>query len=318
MQFLIAQPHSVKLEIENANGIDELTCEYIYVGGLPIPYSEDFEIPLSMNNWNVESEDNYISWDGLYFGGGNEPGAKAIGMNFYAYEDIGEVDRLTSPLLNFNGKTDISLSFLHAYANRTNAKNDVLEILISEDAGLTWEIIATLSDETDPNFATHTAMDGRFVPETEDDWSNHYSFNLDQYENQPDIMIRFQTINDNGNCLYLDKIQLACTDLVSAPQDEYTHLNMQLSSYPNPLVLNEKGITTISYNLPESSDIKLSVYNIKGQKVKEITSTKLGSGIHFSSWNGKDGNNKFVSSGVYFYKLETANSIQTKKLLIIK
>ena len=318
VKFPNSGSYSVKLTVENSFGIDEVTNSYIYVGGLPIPYTEDFEIPMAVNDWTVESEDDYISWDGLYFGAGNEPGAKAIGMNFFAYEDIGEVDRLISPLLNFSGKINISLSFLHAYANRPNAKDDVLEILISEDAGITWETIATLSDETDPNFATHTAMDERFIPETEDDWSDYYTFDLDQYEDQPDIKICFQTTNDNGNCLYLDKIQLDSTDLVSAQQDEYEVPNVQLSSYPNPLILSVNGSATISYNLPESSDIELSVYNVKGQKVKELVTSNLSSGKHFASWNGKDSNNKLVSSGVYFYKLKTANYIQTKKLLIIK
>ena len=62
----------------------------------------------------------------------------------------------------------------------------------------------------------------------------------------------------------------------------------------------------------------ISVYNIKGQKVKTLLIDNLSSGRHQITWNGRDENNKIVSSGVYFFKLETTNSIQTTKLLIIK
>ncbi len=318
VSFPIPKPYNVKLEVENDFGSDELTQGTIYVGGLPIPFFEDFEIPLQLDAWTVESEDDYISWDGIYFAGGNEPGAKAIGINFNAYNNIGEVDRLISPLLNFSNKTEITLSFMHAYANKPYPKDDQLEILISSDAGETWETIATLSDVLDENFATHEPMDSRFVPAEESDWANVYSFDLSAYSDMPDIKICFQATNDNGNCLYLDKINISATELTDLEPNEYEAENFTLNSYPNPYYLSANNNATISYSLPKNTNVDISVYNIKGQKVKTLLIDNLSSGRHQITWNGRDENNKIVSSGVYFFKLETTNSIQTTKLLIIK
>ena len=52
--------------------------------------------------------------------------------------------------------------------------------------------------------------------------------------------------------------------------------------------------------------------------MKTWISETLESGDHTVIWNGKDDNNKSVSSGIYFYKLKTDNHEQTKKMLLMK
>ena len=90
--------------------------------------------------------------------------------------------------------------------------------------------------------------------------------------------------------------------------------NTNLSNYPNPF----NPSTTISFELAKSSKVSLTVYNIKGQKVKTLLNEHLGIGEHSSLWNGVDSNNNPVSSGLYLYKLTTANDIITKKMLLVK
>ncbi|PID27997.1 MAG: hypothetical protein CSB55_06565 [Candidatus Cloacimonadota bacterium] len=318
ISFPVAQPYHISLSATNDSGTDETEKRAIYAGGLPLPFIEDFEIPLQLDAWETESEDDYISWDGVYFVDGNGPGAKSIGLNFYAYEDIGEKDRLISPLLNFTNKTDITLSFMHAYANRIPAKNDELEILISSDAGVTWESIAVLSDNSDENFATHAPTNNRFFPASENDWADVYSFSLDNYQNMPDIKICFQTLNDNGNCLYLDKIRITASDITEKEPSEYNPNNISVNSYPNPFILSRHQGSTISYSLPKATPVEISVYNIKGQKVKQLANENNRSGNHQIYWNGKDDNNQPLSSGIYFYKLKTPKTTSANKMLIIK
>ncbi|MCK4654382.1 MAG: SBBP repeat-containing protein [Candidatus Cloacimonetes bacterium] len=72
-----------------------------------------------------------------------------------------------------------------------------------------------------------------------------------------------------------------------------------LSNYPNPF----NPTTTINYQLPEDSKVKLSIYNIKGQKVKILVNKILPAGEHSIIWDGKDSNGNRVSSGIYFYKM---------------
>ncbi len=93
------------------------------------------------------------------------------------------------------------------------------------------------------------------------------------------------------------------------------YTDLELSNYPNPF----NPETKICFNIPEESSIELSVYNLKGQKVKTLVNEKLNSGTHEILWSGKDNNNTVVASGVYLYRL-TANgkTIKTNKCLLLK
>ncbi len=87
------------------------------------------------------------------------------------------------------------------------------------------------------------------------------------------------------------------------------------NNYPNPF----NPETTISFSTTKSTErTELIVYNLKGQKVKTLINEKLVIGNHSVIWNGKDDSGKFVSSGVYFYKMKTGSYQQTKKMILMK
>jgi Peptidase family C25/FlgD Ig-like domain len=89
-----------------------------------------------------------------------------------------------------------------------------------------------------------------------------------------------------------------------------------LQNYPNPFNPN----TTISFSV--ESDIaestELIIFNLKGQKVRQLVKDQLSAGQHSVDWNGKDDNNKQVSSGVYFYKLSAGKINLIRKMVLIK
>ncbi len=88
-----------------------------------------------------------------------------------------------------------------------------------------------------------------------------------------------------------------------------------LRNYPNPF----NPVTTIIFNVPQNTDfVKLDIYNIKGQKVIGLVDTELPPGHHKVTWNGKDDNGKSVGSGLYFYKLITADQKISKKMLLLR
>lgn len=88
-----------------------------------------------------------------------------------------------------------------------------------------------------------------------------------------------------------------------------------LNNYPNPF----NPTTTISFSIPVDSKVDLSIYNIKGQKVKMIIHDQYEKGNHSIVWNGIDDKGKFVSSGVYFYKLlVNGKTVSTKKCMLLK
>ncbi len=89
----------------------------------------------------------------------------------------------------------------------------------------------------------------------------------------------------------------------------------ELSNYPNPF----NPATTISFSVAKTASfVSVGIYNLKGQKVKQLISSQLSSGQYTIVWDGTDQTNKPVSSGVYFYKLKTGRIEQTKKMMLLK
>ncbi|RLD60138.1 MAG: hypothetical protein DRJ01_10165 [Bacteroidetes bacterium] len=99
------------------------------------------------------------------------------------------------------------------------------------------------------------------------------------------------------------------------PEPEITINTAKLSgNYPNPF----NPTTTISFSLPNEQNIELTIYNIKGQKVKKLYSGTADKGDHSIVWEGKDMTEKPVSSGLYFYKLRTNSNVLTRKMIMMK
>jgi len=117
-----------------------------------------------------------------------------------------------------------------------------------------------------------------------------------------------ETIADIG-AFYFDQNQQGVEDPQILPINCLLYQN-----YPNPF----NPSTKINYSLKENSKVSLNIYNIKGQKVRQLVSDQLSAGQHSVIWNGKDDNGKAVSSGIYFYKLKADNYTNTKRMILLK
>jgi len=87
-----------------------------------------------------------------------------------------------------------------------------------------------------------------------------------------------------------------------------------LSNYPNPF----NPETIIEYSIPQDSKVELKIYNIKGQKVKQLVGNQLSAGQHSVVWDGRDDNKQPVGSGIYLYKLKTGNFQRVRKMILMK
>ncbi len=85
-------------------------------------------------------------------------------------------------------------------------------------------------------------------------------------------------------------------------------------NYPNPF----NPETTISFDLNKNQNVKLEIYNVKGQKVKTLCNDNLKAGNHKYIWNGRDQNNRKVASGVYFAKMTSKSLNKTQKMILMK
>lgn len=80
-------------------------------------------------------------------------------------------------------------------------------------------------------------------------------------------------------------------------------------NYPNPF----NPTTKIKYQIPELSNVKLSVYDILGREVRTLVNEEKPAGSYEVEFNGTD-----LSSGIYFYRIETAKYSDTKKFVLLK
>ena len=80
-------------------------------------------------------------------------------------------------------------------------------------------------------------------------------------------------------------------------------------NYPNPF--NPK--TQIEYSLPKSSDVIITVYDALGRKAQTLVNKFQTAGSHSVSFDGRG-----LSSGIFFYRLEAGNFVETKKMLLMK
>lgn len=85
-------------------------------------------------------------------------------------------------------------------------------------------------------------------------------------------------------------------------------------NYPNPF----NPFTTIEFSLPHSGFTELVIYNIAGQKIRELVSDTMSAGFHSVVWDGTDENDNAVSSGIFICRLETNKESQTVKMLLMK
>lgn len=82
-----------------------------------------------------------------------------------------------------------------------------------------------------------------------------------------------------------------------------------MQNYPNPF----NPSTSISFSIPQSGLVKLSVYDILGNEIEILVDDYLGAGNYTTSFNAKS-----LASGVYIYRIQTENFVKAKQMLLIK
>ena len=87
-------------------------------------------------------------------------------------------------------------------------------------------------------------------------------------------------------------------------------------NYPNPF----NPQTTIHYEVPEASEIRLSILNLAGQELRTLTQGVHQPGRYSVVWDGQDGSGQAVASGVYLYRLEVKRRgvVETRRMALVR
>jgi L-ascorbate metabolism protein UlaG (beta-lactamase superfamily) len=105
------------------------------------------------------------------------------------------------------------------------------------------------------------------------------------------------------------------TDVTSVKKNNLTPLEFNLNqNYPNPF----NPTTNIRFTLPSSSFTKLEIFDSLGQLVNTIISHNLNAGEYSMSWNSTNQTGKYVSSGIYIYRLTTNKSSFSNKMVLLR
>jgi hypothetical protein len=137
------------------------------------------------------------------------------------------------------------------------------------------------------------------------DWTE-YSVELNSFFDH-DIYIAIQCASNSGTELVLKDFELTPTDNIS--DENIVSRNELLNNYPNPF----NPFTTIKYSLNSEQQIRLTIFNISGEKISELVNGIQKAGYYSVSFDGTK-----LPSGEYFYKLESADDAVVKRMLLLK
>jgi hypothetical protein len=152
---------------------------------------------------------------------------------------------------------------------------------------------------------------------TWNDWYE-YTYDLEDYLTPgEETRIRFSMQSDKADStagIFLDEIQISGKSEDSIFSKINEGLNKPdrfklFSNYPNPFNFS----TNFHFYLPEQSNIKIQIYNLKGEKVESIMKEGASSGLQTINWRGN-----YLSSGVYLYTVATERDIRAGKFVLLK
>ena len=200
---------------------------------------------------------------------------------------------------------DVVLSFNHKY--RTEHEVDYARVEVSTN-GSDWNTLAEYA-------GINTAWEDVMNPA-----NDNVVLSLADYVGNY-IYLRFHFTSDDTQRdpgWWVDNVQIISSVGAEAPNDEIPGVTTKLiGNYPNPF----NPTTNIRFNLANgnSDKVNLKIYNVKGQIVKtfKLNSENLSASNNIV-WNGRDDNNRSVSSGVYFYKLSAGDYTNSKKMILLK
>ncbi|MFQ5602676.1 MAG: FlgD immunoglobulin-like domain containing protein [bacterium] len=116
---------------------------------------------------------------------------------------------------------------------------------------------------------------------------------------------RLKQIDTDGSFEYSGSLKVTL-----APPDNF----VLQQNYPNPF----NPETSIGYQLPKSTRVKLVIFNLIGQEIRNLVDSVEPAGFHKIIWNGKDNFGREVPSGTYIYQLKTAEFTGVKKMTLLR
>ncbi len=184
---------------------------------------------------------------------------------------------------------------------------------------ISWET----SSETDNNgfnifrsenteFSASTTINPWVIAAVNSSSGGSYSFDDNDIEMNKTYYYWLESLSLDGNSILHRSISVTTSKSDGEIIPELPQTTLLHDAYPNPF----NPETTIEFSVKENESATLTIMNVKGQTVKSFPI--FNSGIHQVTWDGTNNNSKPISSGTYFYILQSLTSRQCKKMILIK
>lgn len=273
-----------------------------------VPLAESFEDPTfaaAGTTWQITATGGLPgtpSWERQTTATASNGSAYLVARN--ASIPTGQSSWLYSPALgvaNLAGGA-ITVQFDYAYARRTGAASETLNLSFSPDCGASWSFPITLGAQ-DLN-TQGTQLLASFAPVRAADW-NTYSLTLPAGFAQagPTFRARLQLISGGGNSVFLDNFRLTGTVTRAADPAQ-----RGISVFPNPLTPD----TGIRFMLTAATQVQLRVLDVLGRTVYSPAPATLGAGTHTLPLREAG----TLHPGIYQVQLRLAEETYTTRLLV--
>ena len=251
---------------------------------------------------------NNVKWFGATGGVASFDGSV---WEYYAVTDIGRLQQIAVDdnnvkwflsnkiLVSFDGSTFEQYDF-------PETKTFLADDIVVDSHGVKWFI----SHETSLNGAGLTSFDGYEWTYHRDDFWLVYSSDRLAVDHDDVIWVASYM---GGIASYDPGPYKGNQTLVGETVELPSPLSIR-NNYPNPF----NPSTTIEFSLPKKGFVSLIIYNISGQKVRELVSENLPAGLHHVVWDGTDENGHAASSGIYISQLRMGKKAVAGKMLLIK
>ncbi|MCP4442102.1 MAG: Omp28-related outer membrane protein [Aureispira sp.] len=220
----------------------------------------------------------------------------------FRFADLDGNEELDFILNKADLQSNSQLTFSRAHRQYSAAYSDQLDVQVSTNCGATW---TTVWSKSGSDLATLGVSTTSYVPGAATDWVSD-TVDLSAYNNTNDVVIRFHGISGWSNNLFIDDINLTSSTITGIENTKVAAAAVNIM--PNP-VRNEM---TVEFNLPESSEVNMTIYNALGQQVQNVTNGT------FEGTNTVQVNTSELASGVYLLNLASDKGLVTKRFTVKK
>jgi len=221
------------------------------------------------------------------------------------------------PIEEFIGGMKINDNILYV-----SSENEILLLDITDPTSIVF--VTSIQPHEDSEFIAPVIIDGNDLIIADASWNEISVFDI-SIPSIPTLIESYSGCREVREMLLIDNYLLTGNNrsgfaiitldgLLESNENEIIPNSFNLKNYPNPF----NPTTNINFSLQSNTEVELSIYNIKGQKVRTLVDGNIEKGDHSVMWNGSDESGNPVSSGIYLYKLKTKDNQKTNRMLLLK